>query len=92
VVLEWRSVAAVQWNYVFRNGLEYADSLAAYRSAAARYLYLRGEAMSSIELLKACLDGFRSYQYGNSSTDLAKEMADAIEKYLSEPVNLVKRK
>lgn len=34
-------------------------------------------------LLIAAYDALRSYQYGNSSTELAEEMADAIGLYFS---------
>lgn len=35
-------------------------------------------------LLLAAYDALRSYQYGNASEELAREMADAIGTYLSE--------
>jgi hypothetical protein len=34
-------------------------------------------------ILRAAMHGLRSYEYGNDSTDLAKEMADKIETVLS---------
>lgn len=34
-----------------------------------------------MRLLKAALQALRSYQYGNSSPDLAKEIADKIDQY-----------
>lgn len=33
-------------------------------------------------LLRTASQALRSYQYGNDSSDLAKEIADEIEKYL----------
>lgn len=38
----------------------------------------------SREYLIAAMHALRSYQHGNSSPDLAEEIADAIEKYLKE--------
>ena len=49
---------------------------------------LRNKPMTASEatektLLIAAYDALRSYQYGNSSTELAEEMADAIGLYFS---------
>lgn len=35
------------------------------------------------EYLTVAVHALRSYQYGNASPDLAKEIADAIEEYLA---------
>ena len=46
----------------------------------------RSEKSTTKELLEACktaLKALRSYQYGNSSPDLAEEVADAIEEVIT---------
>lgn len=35
-----------------------------------------------LQLLRASYNALRSYQYGNTATELAKEIADRIEKFL----------
>lgn len=41
--------------------------------------------MNQLKLLTASYHALRSYQYGNSSPDLARELADELEKYLGNP-------
>jgi hypothetical protein len=52
---------------------------------------IRGTVDESFRLLKTASHTLRSYQYGNAATDPAKDMADAIDRFLEtgEPQTLV---
>jgi hypothetical protein len=43
---------------------------------------VKRERTQMLKLLSAALSALRSYQYGNAAPDLAKEVADTIEKAL----------
>jgi hypothetical protein len=49
------------------------------------------ELMEARRLLSAAAHALRSYQFGNAATETAKDMADAIDKFLAtgEPQTLV---
>jgi hypothetical protein len=49
-------------------------------------LLARSEANDVERLLRAALLALRSYQYGNAATDLAREVADPIDAYLTAAV------
>ena len=51
--------------------------------ARSRWSQREIEPIKERKLLVAAYDALRSYQYGNSSTELAEEMANAIGLYFS---------
>ena len=53
-------------------------------SMARELISRREQNAKLVEVLKASMHAIRSYQYGNSATELAEEMADAYEKLLRE--------
>lgn len=50
---------------------------------ASEHAALVAERERLVEVLRAAMHALRSYQYGNSSLDLAEEIADSIERILT---------